>query len=83
MNKVLQRENDRLKEEIIELREDDMNWHVRWWRLWESNALLWELVEGMECKLEWHSLRANTRPTPTFIKVYSYSTKNGRIKERT
>lgn len=49
LNKVLQSENDRLREEVNELRTADMNWHVRWWYLWEENLRLWGLVEGLTC----------------------------------
>lgn len=49
LNRVLQKENDRLKKEILDLRKDDMNWHVRWWKLWATNTLLWEFVNGLAC----------------------------------
>lgn len=49
LNKVLQRENDRLKKELNELREEDMRWHVRWWYLRAENLRLWDLVDGLAC----------------------------------
>jgi len=49
LNKVLQKENDRLKKEIDELRNDSLTDFMHIWKLIHENLRLWEVVEGMQC----------------------------------
>jgi len=51
LNKVLQAENARLKEDIEELRENDLVNFLMIWDLLEKKGLLWDAVEGLACDL--------------------------------
>lgn len=53
LNKALQVENDRLKEEITELRELDIRNFVMIWDLIQEKILLWEEgLAGLACDLQ-------------------------------
>jgi len=82
LNKVLQRENDRLKEELKETREHDILTFVWSWDMFHENQRLWELVEGAKSDLDWYGMTAYTKPSITHIKVYGYHTVGKHIKER-
>jgi len=51
LNKVLQAENDRLKEEVKELRDESINDFMFGWHLFEENQRLWEVLDGLACEL--------------------------------
>jgi len=51
LNKTLQRENDRLKKDLEDMRDSDILTFLWSWDMFQENRLLWELIEGMICSV--------------------------------
>jgi len=51
LNKILQRENDRLKEDLEDLRDSDICTFIWSWDVFQENLRLWDGMTGLACDL--------------------------------